>query len=158
MLDVKEVLSLTRELAVIPAPSGREELRTAFCLHHWREKGLNAFADEVGNVILELGGSESSPAVLFMAHTDIVFDENTPLALREEGDRLYCPGIGDDTVHAAFVLAAGAWMAEQALPEDITFLFAANVCEEGEGNLRGCKALMERYGDRLKEVVSFDSY
>ena len=49
-------------------------------------------------------------------------------------------------------------MAEQALPEDITFLFAANVCEEGEGNLRGCKALMERYGDRLQEVVSFDSY
>ena len=158
MLDIKEVLSLTRELAVIPAPSGREELRTAFCLRHWREKGLNAFADEVGNVILELGGSESSPAVLFMAHTDIVFDENTPLLLREEGDRLYCPGIGDDTVHAAFVLAAGAWMAEQALPEDITFLFAANVCEEGEGNLRGCKALMERYGDRLQEVVSFDSY
>ena len=156
--NVTEILALTKDLAVIPAPSGKEERRTAFCLNYWRERGLDAFADEVGNVILELGGKESSPAVLFMAHTDIVFDENAPLVLREEGDRLYCPGIGDDTVHAAFVLAAGVWMAEQKLPEDTAFLFAANVCEEGEGNLRGCKALMERYGDRLKEVVSFDSY
>ena len=108
MFDAKEILALTRDLAVIPAPSGKEEQRTAFCLNYWRGRGLDAFADEVGNVILELGGSESSPAVLFMAHTDIVFDENAPLVLREEGDCLYCPGIGDDTAHVAFLLSANA--------------------------------------------------
>lgn len=156
--DANKILALARSLAVIPAPSKSEEKRTAFCLEWWRSLGLNAFADEVGNVILELGGGEDTPVVLFMAHTDIVFDENTPLVLREEGDRLYCPGIGDDTAHVAFLLHGGAEMAKQTLPAGITFVFAANVCEEGEGNLLGCRALMERYGSRLREVISFDSY
>lgn len=158
IFDANKILALTKSLAVIPAPSKSEEKRTAFCLEWWRSLGLSAFADEVGNVILELGGGEDTPVVLFMAHTDIVFDENTPLVLREEGDRLYCPGIGDDTAHVAFLLHGGAEMAKQTLPAGITFVFAANVCEEGEGNLLGCRALMERYGSRLREVISFDSY
>lgn len=156
--DADAILALTKELAVIPAPSKAEGKRRAFCLDWWQSRGLNAFSDGPGNVILELGGTEDTPVVLFMAHTDIVFGENTPLVLREEGDRLYCPGIGDDTAHVAFLLHGGAWMAKQALPEGVTFVFAANVCEEGEGNLLGCRALMERYGSRLREVISFDSY
>lgn len=157
-LTAQELLALTKAMAMIPAPSGREEKRAAFCLDFWRQKGLDAFADSVGNVILELGDVENAPIVLFMGHTDIVFDEKTPLVLREEGDRLYCPGIGDDTLHAAAVLLGGAWMAEQKLPEGVSFVFCTNVCEEGEGNLKGCRALMERYGSRIREVISFDSY
>ncbi len=157
-LLAQEVLRLAKDLAVIPAPSGREDKRTAFCLDVWQGKGFPAFADSVGNVILELGDVENAPVTLFMAHTDIVFDEKTLLVLREEGDRLYCPGIGDDTLHAAMVLAGGAWMAGQTLPGDCSFVFCANVCEEGEGNLKGCRALMERYGSRIREVISFDSY
>ena len=158
IFNAKEVLALTKSLAVIPAPSKKEGERTSFCLGWWRSQGLDPFSDDLGNVILELGGKRDTPVVLFMAHTDIVFDENTPLVLRQDGDRLYCPGIGDDTAHVAFLLWGGAEMAKQRLPEDVTFVFAANVCEEGEGNLLGCRALMERYGSRLREVVSFDSY
>ncbi len=157
-LSAKDLLEITKDLAVIPAPSGREDERVAFCLSYWQGKGLPAFADSVGNVILELGDVENAPVVLLMGHTDIVFDEKTPLLLREEGERLYCPGIGDDTLHAAAVLLGGAWMAQQQLPEDISFVFCTNVCEEGEGNLKGCRALMERYEGRLREVISFDSY
>ena len=36
-------------------------------------------------------------------------------------------------------------------------MFAADTGEEGQGNLRGCRALMERYGERLREFIAFDS-
>lgn len=157
-MHASHILATAEALAVIPAPSGKEEKRTAFCLDFWRCRGLPAFSDGVGNVILELGDTEQNPIVLLMAHTDIVFDEAVPLSLRRENGRLYCPGIGDDTVHAAMLLHAAEWTAKRKLPANLSFVFAANVCEEGEGNLRGCRALMERYACRLREVISFDSY
>lgn len=157
-LLAQDLLALTKAMAVIPAPSGREDKRVSFCLDFWLKKGLPAFADSVGNVILELGDVENAPIILFMGHTDIVFDEKTPLILREEGEKLRCPGIGDDTLHAAAVLLGGVWTAEQKLPRDVSFVFCTNVCEEGEGNLKGCRALMERYGSRIREVIAFDSY
>ena len=106
MTSSEQILTLTKQLAVLPAPSGNEEKRAAFCLNWLQQNGVNAFCDEVQNVIVELGDTEHDPIVLFMAHTDIVFDVTVPLTLREEGERLYCPGIGDDTVHAAFLLYA----------------------------------------------------
>lgn len=155
------VLELTRRLAVIPAPSGQEEERAAACRDWLLEQGVRAEIDAVGNVIVELGEPQNRPVVLLMAHTDIVFSREVPLVLRDEGDRLYCPGIGDDTVHVAMLLNGLCWAVEQlrqgAKLCDCALVFAANVCEEGEGNLRGCRALMRRYGDRLREVISFDS-
>ncbi len=157
MMNATDILSTAKELAVIPAPSMQEEKRTAFCLAFWQSRGLDAFADAVGNVILEIGDTSCGPIVLLMAHTDIVFDETVVLSLRQENGRLHCPGIGDDTVHVAFLLHAGSFLANKKSP-DVAFVLAANVCEEGEGNLRGCRALMERYAGRLREVISFDSY
>lgn len=157
-MNAFDILATAKALAVLPAPSGREEKRTAFCLDFWKSRGLGAFADEIGNVILEVGDTEHDPIVLLMAHTDIVFEMSVPLVLRQENGRLYCPGIGDDTVHAAFVLHAAEWFAKRKCPAGLSFIFAVNVCEEGEGNLRGCRALMERYAGRLREVISFDSY
>ncbi len=157
--SARQVLELTEQLAVIPAPSGREEQRTAYCLR-WLQKHLQekrVFADEVGNVCAEFGDTEHDPIVLLMAHTDIVFDRETPLLLRREGDRLYCPGIGDDTVHVAMLLHCAGWLSMRPPRKGLSFVCAANVCEEGEGNLRGCRSLMERYGSRLREVISFDS-
>lgn len=156
-MNANEVLNTAKELAVIPAPSMQEEKRTAFCLDFWNSRGLNAFADEVGNVILEIGDTANDPIVLLMAHTDIVFDESVPLTLHSKNGRLYCPGIGDDTVHVSFLLHAGVWLANKKRL-GVSFVLAANVCEEGEGNLRGCRALMQRYAGRLREVISFDSY
>lgn len=158
MTPSEQILSLTKQLAVLPAPSGNEEERASFCLEWLQKNGVGAFCDEVQNVIVECGDVEHDPIVLFMAHTDIVFDRTVPLTLREEGGRLYCPGIGDDTAHVAFLLYAAKKCFDSPKPNGVSFVFAANVCEEGEGNLRGCRALTERYGSRLREVISFDSY
>lgn len=152
-----EVLRLTQELAVIPAPSHHEEKRAAYCLSWLRENvSPEAFLDEVNNVICTVGDPQN-PAVLFMAHTDIVFDADTPLQVTERDGKLYCPGIGDDTAHVAMILLCAKYAAKHP-PKDLCLIFSANVCEEGQGNLKGCRALMERYGKNLREVITFDGY
>lgn len=155
-MEHAEVLALTEALARIPAPSGNEGERGAFCRRWLAENGVSAEIDGAGNVIVELGRKDA-PAVLFLAHTDIVFDASVPLTLRREGEQLFCPGIWDDTVHVAFLLLCARQMARQALPNGLRFVFAADTGEEGEGNLRGCRTLMERYGGALREVIAFDS-
>lgn len=152
-----ELLQLIYKLAVIPAPSHHEETRAAFCLEWLHKNGLqNAYIDEVNNVICTVGDT-NKPCVLLMAHTDIVFDADTPLKITEQDGRLYCPGIGDDTAHVAMLLLCAKYAAINS-PKDLCLLFCANSCEEGQGNLDGCRALMKRYGKSLREVISFDSY
>lgn len=157
-MEQTELLALTEALAQIPAPSGGEGARAEFCRRWLAENGAPVEIDDAGNVIVALG-SEDAPAVLFLAHTDIVFDASTPLILRREceGEKLFCPGIWDDTVHVAFLLLCARDTAKQALPDGLRFIFAADTGEEGQGNLRGCRALMERYGSSLREVIAFDS-
>lgn len=146
-----EVLTLTKALCAIQAPLNGEGARAAFVLDWCGERGLHAEQDDAGNVVIRTG---ENPETLFLAHLDTVFPPDTLLEWREEGDRIFCPGIGDDTVHVALLLYTALYAAERGLP----LLFSANVGEEGEGNLRGCKALMETYGKTLKAVVAFDSY
>lgn len=152
------LLDLIRTLAVIPAPSHREGARAAFC-REWMATHVTpaAYIDEAGNAVCEIGDSDK-PTVLLMAHTDIVFDADVPLCVTERDGRLYCPGIGDDTAHVAILLLCAAYLASHHKDSGVRFIIAANACEEGQGNLKGCRALMERYGDRLTEVITLDGY
>ena len=154
----EELLRLTQELAVIPAPSHHEEKRAEYCLS-WLQKNVSkdAFTDDAKNVICVIGDPDVKPAVLFMAHTDIVFGEDTPLQVTERDGKLLCPGIGDDTAHVAMILLCAKYAAENP-PKDTRFIFCANSCEEGQGNLKGCRALMERYGKELTQMITFDGY
>ena len=154
----EELCELLRALAVIPAPSHDEAARAAFC-RNWMQKNIahNAYIDEAQNAVCELG-DPTAPAVLLMAHTDIVFDRSVPLDISQRDERWYCPGIGDDTAHVAVLLLCGRYLASKTIPDGVRFVIAANACEEGEGNLKGCRALMARYGAQLKEVITLDGY
>lgn len=154
--QAQALVDLTCQMAVIPAPSHHEDRRAAFCLE-WMQQNLpgRCHVDEAKNVVCELGDMQK-PLVLLMAHTDIVFDEHTPLAVTERDGRLYCPGIGDDTANLAVLLLAAQYISLR-LPRDVSFVIAANACEEGLGNLKGCRKLMETYAGRIREVISFDS-
>lgn len=152
----KELLELTLALAKIPAPSGEEGERAAFCKRWLAQNGLSPEVDDAGNVLVECGGADD-PTVLFAAHTDVVFPSSVPLVPRREGEKLFCPGIFDDTVHLAFLLLCARQMAKEKRSAGVRFVFAADTGEEGQGNLRGCRALMERYGERLREFIAFDS-
>ena len=151
-----ELLTLVKTLCAIPAPSHHEEKRAAFCKEWWEAAGAkNVYVDEAKNAVFPLCDS-GRDIVLFMAHTDTVFPDTQPMPLREQDGKLFCPGIGDDTVNVATLLLASRYLLECGKQPKTDIVFVANSCEEGLGNLKGCRAIMETYGARVKEVISFD--
>lgn len=155
----KEAFDLLVELAQIPAPSHHEERRAEFCLKWLKSHGLdNAYIDDAKNVICPIGCTENNPIMIFMAHSDVVFPDTTPLPLRIEDGKVFCPGIGDDTANVVALLMAAKYIAQKnILPKNCGILLVVNSCEEGLGNLKGTRKLMDSFGSRVYEFVSFDS-
>ena len=154
----QEAFDLLVELAQIPAPSHHEELRAEFC-RAWLEKqgAAGVYIDEALNVIWPIGCMEENPLMVFMAHSDVVFPDTEKLPLRIEDGKIHCPGVGDDTANVVAMLMTAKYIAEKDLrPAGCGVLIVVNSCEEGLGNLKGSRAIMERFGARVQEFVTFD--
>ena len=151
------LVELIEALSAIPAPSHHEERRAAFVKAWFEENGFSGVTiDAAKNVIAPVNCTPGCEVVVFMAHTDTVFPDMEPMPLRREGDRLCCPGVGDDTANLAALMLAARYFRAEPQTADCGFLFVANSCEEGLGNLKGCRQLMQDYAGRVREVISFD--
>jgi len=151
-----EMVELIKTLCAIPAPSHHEEQRAAFIQNWFETHGLDAQIDEALNVLCPMGIDEHEDMVVIMAHTDTVFPDMEPMPLREEDGRLYCPGVGDDTTNVAAMMMLAAHLKKNGFKPRCGVLFVANACEEGLGNLKGCKAIMKAFGKRVKAFLSLD--
>lgn len=143
-------------LCAIPAPSGREEQRAAFCEKWLTDAGAQGvFTDEALNVLYPIH-DDGGPVTIVMAHTDTVFPDLAPMPLTEDDTRLCAPGVGDDTANLALMMTAVRYLLEEKVPVTSGLVLVCNSCEEGLGNLKGCRAVMERYRGRIRAFVSFD--
>lgn len=154
----QEAFDLLVELAQIPAPSNMEEKRAEFCRNWLVKQGAKGvYIDEALNVIYPIGCTEENSLAVYMAHSDVVFPDLTPLPLKIEGGRIWCPGVGDDTANVVALLMAAKYIAERDIvPADGGLLIVINSGEEGLGNLKGCRKIMEDFGARIREFVSLD--
>ncbi len=116
------------------APLAGEEARAAY-VERWLPE---ARRDPLGNVWAGEG------RVLLLAHLDTVFP---PTPLRALGGRLYAPGVGDNSSGVAVLLS---------LPDRPGVVRGFTVGEEGLGNLRGARALVEALAPEV--VVAVDGY
>ena len=134
-----ESLDLLIELAQIPAPSSQEELRAKFCLNWLKEQGAaDAYMDDALNVIYPIGVTDSNPLYVFMAHSDVVFPDTDPLPLRIDGNKLFCPGVGDDTANVVTLLMVAKYItANKLIPKDCGVLLVINSCEGLQEDLSG---------------------
>ncbi len=156
MVDRKEFLDVLEAVAKTPAPSGMEDKRVALILDWFEKNGVKAYEDEAKNVIVPFGNVDGDNITVFLAHTDVVFPDLTELPYHDDGEKIHCPGIADDTVHAVQLM----FIARQLTKENITpkhgMLLVMNSCEEGLGNLKGIKQIMKDFEGRVKVVISVD--
>jgi len=146
-----------RELTQIPAPSFQEEARGRRFLEKLRELGVDsAWVDTEGNVIGLRRGTGGGGRVAIAGHLDTVFPEGTDVMIRQHGDTLYAPGIGDDTRGLAAVLALLRAINAAGLRTESDILFIGNVGEEGLGDLRGVKHLFSPQGPDIDAFISID--
>jgi acetylornithine deacetylase/succinyl-diaminopimelate desuccinylase-like protein len=150
---VPRVLDLACEIQQIPAPTFQEAARAAFVRDRLAAEQLaDVEMDELGNVFARLPGRDPQAAPLLVtAHLDTVFPADTPLALDRRAERIAGPGIGDNSLGVAGLFGV-IWSARDApLPADVWL--AANVGEEGLGDLRGMRRVVDRLGQRVRAVV-----
>ncbi len=149
---VREQIRLTE----IPAPPFKEQQRAAYYLERLLALGMsNAYIDQEGNVITLREGSGNGPTFLVAAHLDTVFPEGIDTTVELRGGRYYAPGIGDDTRGLAAMLSLIETLNESGIETVADIIFAANVGEEGRGDLRGIKAIFRDYPE-IDGFVSID--
>ena len=154
----REAYDLLIELAQIPAPSHHEEKRAEFCKNWLEQQGCKGvYIDDALNVIWPVGCTDSNDLVVYMGHSDVVFPDTEPLPLKVEDGKIFCPGIGDDTANAVALMTSMKYIAQSGMqPDGVGLLLVINACEEGLGNLKGTRKLMEDFGSRVVEFISFD--
>ncbi len=152
----KETIELLKELCAIPAPSHHEERRAEFVRNWFESHGLSAEIDDAKNVRCGFALDEYQDIVVIMAHMDTVFPDMAPMTIQEKDNRLYCPGVGDDTANLAGMMILVDRLHRMGYKPTCGVLFVGNSCEEGLGNLKGCKAIMRDFSSRVKAFISLD--
>ncbi|MCK6471179.1 MAG: M20/M25/M40 family metallo-hydrolase [Planctomycetes bacterium] len=146
------------ELCEIPAPTGEEAARgrhVAGLLE--RITGAAVEHDEIGDLWVRLKGAQGlGPRILVSAHLDTVFPMDIPCRVRRENGRFVGPGIGDNCTGLSLLLGAAKLLCDAKLPLAGELIVAANVGEEGLGNLRGMRALVDRFGSELDATLALD--
>jgi tripeptide aminopeptidase len=143
-------------LTEIPAPEFEEGRRAEALKELFVASGFKVRIDRTGNVVAERAGSDSASVILVAAHIDTVFPAGTDVHVKRSGSRLVAPGISDNGAGIAALVGVARALSESRIRTTKTIVLAGDVGEEGEGNLRGIRALVEGYGPRLAAVIAVD--
>lgn len=154
---VDDASTLAQQLCEIPSPSGDEGEKAAFVADLLRKRGYSPTVDEINNVYVRRGDGGGG-AVMLVAHIDTVFPSGTPLNAHREGDRLFGPAIGDNSLGVAAMLTVLDILDQEEVRTDTDLILVANVGEEGLGNLRGVRAAVDRFEDDLAAVIAVEGH
>jgi tripeptide aminopeptidase len=146
------VVGRTIELAAVAAPPLQEQERARLVTSWWRIDGLHPTVDAVGNVRARLRDGPGNGLVI-CAHLDTVFGRDTHHGVHMDGERLYGPSVGDDSVAVAALS-----LLDELLPEEVDYpvWIVATVGEEGLGNLVGARHLLLDPPQPLRGVIAVE--
>jgi acetylornithine deacetylase/succinyl-diaminopimelate desuccinylase-like protein len=142
---VDRVLELAIQIQQIPAPTFSEGERAAFLLACFQNQDqVEVQMDEMGNVFARFPGRAAVPPVIVSAHSDTVFPANTGLRVERSAGRITGPGIGDNALGLAGLFGI-LWALNKRPPLQRDLWLVADVGEEGLGDLRGMRAVVDRF-------------
>lgn len=145
------------ELTEIPAPPFAEQARAERFAQMLRESGLTDVSiDDVGNAIGRRPGRSGDRVIGYSAHLDTVFPADTDVTVRFDDEKMYAPGIGDNTRGLVTVLGVLRAMEHAGIETEADILFIGNVGEEGLGDLRGVKHLFRDGADKINTLIAVD--
>ncbi|HKV06371.1 MAG TPA: M20/M25/M40 family metallo-hydrolase [Candidatus Acidoferrales bacterium] len=143
-------------LTEIPAPEFDEARRGEALKELFAASGFQVRTDKAGDVVAERPGSDPKSVILLAAHLDTVFPAGTDVRVERDGNRLAAPGISDNGAGLSALAGLARALSESGIRTTKTIVLAGDVGEEGEGNLRGVRALIDAYGSRIAAVIAVD--
>jgi acetylornithine deacetylase/succinyl-diaminopimelate desuccinylase-like protein len=153
---VDQAVQLITAVQQIPAPTFAEGWRADFIQRCFSEVGLQSVRqDALHNVYGCYPATMpiSERPVIISAHNDTVFSAETDLTVQRNGAFIYGPGIGDNATGVAGLLLLAQALQEFTLPLPADVWFVANVGEEGLGDLRGMRAVVNHFGRQATYVI-----
>jgi len=140
-----EVVDDTLAISRIPAPTGAEYQRALAVRDLFRrdDPGRLVYLDQAGNVVTRIPGRNRERSVIVAAHLDTVFGADIPHHPRVAGSRIVGPGVGDNGVALAAMLALPRLLTRCRIIPACDVVLVATVGEEGYGNLRGMTAALD---------------
>lgn len=152
-----ELLDLICQIIQISSPTGREMKKARFVLAYLQDLGYtDAYIDDAGNVLCPVQTSEGQKLSLYNAHIDTVFPSGTDLTPHINESTLSAPSCGDNSANAAGLLFFLKMVKDLGLTLPHGALFAFDVGEEGLGNLKGMRYLMNRWKDSIADCLAVD--
>ena len=142
--DVDRAMREQIELCEIEAPTFHEENRAKRVAELMRIYGLkDVVIDPIGNVVGRRPGRGNGPVLALGAHMDSVFPAGTDVKVRQEGRIYHAPGIGDNCSGLRALLQILRMYEDNHIETEGDLLFVGTVGEEGNGDIRGAKALFD---------------
>lgn len=156
---IARIVAITK----IPSPSFQEDGKADYIINLLSSMSkLDISKDEFKNVIIRYPGKVRTAKLAILAHIDTVFSLETPLTVEKKDGGLIGPSVGDNSASVAVMLhILSSWYKNDFIPE-FDILFVANSCEEGLGDLKGVKGLLDSYCKKnennvdLKALLSLD--
>ncbi len=141
-----DLLDLTIRIAEIPAPTGAERERSRFVAGWLGEHGFpDIWRDDLGDLTVRVPGRSPGAPVMIAAHLDTVFPSGTDLSVRRLPTQAYGPGVGDNSLGVAALLMLPELLARLNHTPAVDLILALTVGEEGLGNLRGMRAVIDHH-------------
>jgi acetylornithine deacetylase/succinyl-diaminopimelate desuccinylase-like protein len=157
--NLANALAVAIRIQQIPGPTFHEEKRADFIESQFLKLGLVDVAqDEIHNVFGRYSGTNPDlPPVILTAHSDTVFSESTDLTIGRSNGRpneiVSGPGLADNSMGVAGLLLLAETLNRYDIRPQTDLWFVANVAEEGLGDLKGMRQVVERFGEAGAYIV-----
>ena len=144
-----KILDFAVQIQQIPAPTFEESQRAVFIRDRFGAENLKDIeVDSLGNVYGCWSTEESARPLVVTAHSDTVFPIETDLEITRYPGKIHGPGIGDNSLGVAGLFGLLWTLKEQNINLPGNLWLVANVCEEGLGDLKGMRTVVDRFGDQ----------
>ncbi len=154
----EELLANLVLIGEIPSPTGSEAARVQLLLERFSDAGMESCsADEKGNGVGVLKGSDGRRKILLMAYADTLVSDITDQTVELEKDQVVGPFVGDNSLALA-ALTCLPTMLERLdikLQSDVIFMGAALTL--GRGNLEGIKFMLTHAPAQINAGLCIES-
>ena len=151
---VTRVVERAIQIQQTPAPTFHEQKRAQLVHDLFLAEAVDDLCiDETGNVFARWPGKGTDKPLIVSAHLDTVFPMETTLRVSRGSDLIHGPGLGDNSLGVAALFGLLWSLRERGFQPRGDIWFVANVCEEGLGDLRGMKAVVDRFRENVRAYL-----
>lgn len=148
-------IDLLITLAETPGPSLGEAPRRLILEQFFTDHGVPSLVDAAGNLRVLIGEGPWEETVVFDAHLDVVQEGFEARIIKKNG-QLMGMGVADNLAAVSLLAHLAVANSHQSAPSHPPLLCLFSVGEEGDGNLKGVRYLVEEKKRPPHLFVSFD--